>query len=185
MKIIIISSSIRTGRKSHRLALFFKNYIQDNKLAEVKILDLKEYQFPLFEERLKFQESPTLEVRQFAEEILKADAVIIISPEYNGGYPASLKNVVDLLHAEWRRKPVGFVTVSSGSFGGAQLTTSLLLTLWKIGACVVPATFPVPKVQDNFEEDGKATDKENTDKRAKVFLDEIIWYSTAYQKMKN
>jgi len=53
--IAIISASIRTGRHSHRVALYFKKYIEDNKLGTVEILDLNEYQFPLFQERLKFQ----------------------------------------------------------------------------------------------------------------------------------
>ncbi len=184
MNISILSSSIRTGRKSHRLTLYFKNYIEENKLGAVKILDLNEYKFPLFEERLKFLSNPDQKVLEFAAEIVKTDAVLIVTPEYNGGYPASLKNVIDLLHAEWKRKPIGLVTVSSGLFGGAQVTTSLLFTLWKIGAWVIPASFPVPKVNDNFNEKGEAIDKEGTDKRAKIFLEELIWCANAGLKMK-
>lgn len=184
MKISIISSSVRAGRRSPRLALYFKNYIEENKLAEVKILDLNEYQFPIFEERLKFQEAPDEKTKQFAAEIVNSDGVIIVTPEYNGGYPASLKNAIDLLHAEWKRKPISFVTVSTGMFGGAQVTTSLLFSLWKIGAWVVPAPFPVPKVIENFNEKGEALDKEATDKRAKIFMDELLWCMEAGDRMK-
>lgn len=184
MNIAIISSSVRTGRKSHWVTLYFKNYIETNKLAVVKILDLNEYKFPIFEERLKYQSTPDVKVLDFASEIVSADAVIIVTPEYNGGYPASLKNVIDLLHPEWKRKPIALVTVSSGMFGGAQVTTSLLFTLWKIGAWVVPATFPVPKVNDNFNEIGEATDKEGTDTRAKKFLEELTWCVDAKSNMK-
>ena len=53
MKIAIISASVRTERASHRVALYFQNYIKENNLGEVKMLDLNEYQFPVFEERLK------------------------------------------------------------------------------------------------------------------------------------
>lgn len=185
MNIAILSSSIRSGRKSHYLALYFKNYIEENKLGKVKILDLNEYKFPLFEERLKFLNKPDQKVQEFTSEIVQSDAVIIVTPEYNGGYPASLKNVIDLLHAEWKRKPIAMVTVSSGLFGGAQVTTSLLFTLWKIGAWVIPASFPVPKVNDNFNEKGEAIDKEGTDKRAKIFLEELIWCVNAGNKMKS
>ena len=184
MKISILSSSVRIGRKSHWVALYFKKYIEENKLSEVKILDLNEYQFPVFEERLKYQSNPDQKVLDFASEIVSSDGIIIVTPEYNGGYPASLKNVIDLLHPEWKRKPIALATVSSGMFGGAQVTTSLLLTLWKIGAWVVPASFPVPKVNDNFKEQGEPSDKEATDKRAKIFLDELLWCMNAGFKMK-
>jgi NAD(P)H-dependent FMN reductase len=184
MNIAIISSSVRTGRKSHWLALYFKKYIEDNKLATVKILDLMEYQFPIFEERLKFLPFAPANLVAFADEIVKADGVIIVTPEYNGGYPASLKNAIDSIHAEWKRKPVGLVTVSTGMFGGAQVTTSLLLTLWKIGAWMIPASFPVPKVNEYFTENGDAVDKETTDQRAKNFIGELLWCMEAGKKMK-
>lgn len=60
--ISIISSSIRTGRKSHSVALYFKRYLTDNYKANVEILDLKSYNFPIFEERLQYQKSPSLDV---------------------------------------------------------------------------------------------------------------------------
>ena len=183
MKIAIISASVRTERASHRVALYFQNYIKENNLGEVKMLDLNEYQFPVFEERLKNIINPSKDTIQFAEDIKNADSIIIVTPEYNGGYPASLKNVIDLLYAEWKRKPIAIATVSSGPFGGSQVITSLLFSLWKIGACVVPAMFPVPSVDKSYTEKGEATDKEATDKRAKAFLSELMWYTESKQKM--
>ena len=53
--IAILSASVRTGRNSHRVALYFKKYIEENNLATVEIIDLNEYQFPVFNERLRFQ----------------------------------------------------------------------------------------------------------------------------------
>lgn len=185
MKIAILSASVRLGRNSHRVALYFERYIKENNLGTVELLDLYEYQFPIFDERLRFMKDPSPEVLQFTDEILTADGVIIVTPEYNGGYPASLKNAIDLLYAEWKRKPMALVTVSSGAFGGAQVTTSLVFTLWKIGAWLVPAMFPVPKVQDAYDEQGNAIDKATTDKRAKAFLDELMWCITAKQKMES
>lgn len=185
MKIAIISASVRTGRNSHRVALYFKKHITEQNIAEVKLLDLNEYQFPVFDERLKFLPNPSEQILQFTEEIKKADAIIIVTPEYNGGYPASLKNVIDLLYAEWKRKPIAIATVSAGAFGGSQVITSLLFTLWKIGAWVVPAMFPVPAVEKSYDDKGNPTDKESTDKRAKVFLDELVWSTEAKRRMSN
>jgi NAD(P)H-dependent FMN reductase len=181
--IVIISSSVRNGRKSHRVALFFKQYIEAQQLASVTILDLNEYKFPIFEERLRLQNNPGKEVLQFAESIKKADGVIIVTPEYNGGYPASLKNVVDLLYNEWHRKPVAISTVSNGVFGGTQVITSLQFTLWKIKAWTVPAMFPVSTVDKTFDESGQAIKKEDTEKRAAAFIAELMWCIEANKRM--
>ena len=183
MNIAIISASIRIGRNSHRVALFFKNYIEENKCATVDLLDLKEFQFPIFEERLRNLKNPSSNILDFAARIKNADGVIIVTPEYNGGYPASLKNVIDLLYVEWKRKPVALATVSAGAFGGAQVTTSLVFSLWKIGVWLVPAMFPVPRVQDNYTENGTPVDIEATEKRARPFIEELLWCMEASKKM--
>jgi NAD(P)H-dependent FMN reductase len=181
--IAIISASLRTGRYSHRVALFFQQYIKEKNLASAEILDLAQYQFPVFEERLKYQPAPSAQVLDFADSIMKADGVIIVTPEYNGGYPAALKNVIDLLYDEWHRKPIGIATASNGAFGGSQVLTALQFSLWKIRAWVVPAMFPVPKVQEAFDETGNALDKASTEKRAQSFLKELLWCITAKSKM--
>jgi NAD(P)H-dependent FMN reductase len=62
MNIAIISASVRIGRNSHRIALFFKKYIEENKLATVELLDLMEYQFPIFEEQFNPFYSPAVAV---------------------------------------------------------------------------------------------------------------------------
>ena len=183
MKIAIISSSVREDRKSNRVALFFKNYIEANNIASVDVLDLFDYQFPVFEERLSFQKNPLAKTLEFAQKIKSADGVIIVTPEYNGGYPASLKNVVDLLLDEWKRKPVAISTVSAGAFGGTQVITSLQFTLWKIQAWTVPAMFPVPKVSESYDEQGNPTDKAGSEKRAKAFIDELLWCMEAKKRM--
>jgi NAD(P)H-dependent FMN reductase len=181
--IAIISSSVRTGRKSHRVVLYLKNYLETHQLASAEIIDLKAFDFPVFHERYSRQPEPTVGMQEFRERILKADGIIIVTPEYNGGYPASLKNVIDLLYDEWHRKPVAISTVSGGAFGGTQVITSLQFTLWKMHAWTVPAMFPVPKVQDNYDEEGKPTDREATDKRAATFVGELLWCVEAKRKM--
>jgi NAD(P)H-dependent FMN reductase len=181
--IAIISGSVRTGRNSHRVALYFKQFIEENKLGTAEILDLKEYNFPVFEERLKFLKDPTPSVLDFAEKIKKAEGIILVTPEYNGGYPAAVKNATDLLSDEWRRKPIAISTVSSGDFGGTQVITSLQFSLWKLKAWTVSAMFPVPKAQDNFDETGIPKDKAAMDKRATVFVNELLWCVEAKSKM--
>jgi NAD(P)H-dependent FMN reductase len=173
--ISIISSSIRTGRKSHNVALYLQKYITENKLATAEILDLKSYNFPVFEERLEFQIKPTTQVLEFTEKIKASEGIIIVTPEYNGSFPASLKNVIDLLYAEWERKPIGISTVSSGGYAGSQVLIFLQFVLWKIKAFAIPATFPIAKVQNEFDDLGNAIHKAETDKQASVFIKELLW----------
>lgn len=172
--IVIISGSVRTGRKSHRVALYLQHFLKKQNLATVEILDLQVYQFPVFSERLKYLPNPSPDVIEFTGKIKKADGVVIVTPEYNGGYPASIKNVIDLLYDEWHRKPIAITTVSAGPFGGTQVITSLLFTLWKIRAWVIPAMFPIAKVEETITEDGQAVDT-NTDDRAAKFISELMW----------
>lgn len=181
--ISIISSSVRIGRRSHWVALYFEKYIKEHQLASVEILDLNEFSFPLFDERLRNQKNPGPEMLRFAEKIKTSDGVLIVTPEYNGGYPASLKNVIDLLYDEWYRKPIAIATASDGIFGGSQVITSIQFSLWKIRAWVATAMFPVPKVQDNFDNEGNAINKEITDKRADKFLKELLWCIEAKMRM--
>lgn len=174
-RIKIISSSIRTGRKSDRVVLYFKNYLEENKIAEVEVIDLKEYNFPLFEERLRNLPAPSALLVEYAEKIKEANGIILVTPEYNGGYPASLKNAIDVLYYEWHHKPIAIATVSEGPFAGNQVITSLQFTLWKMKSWVVPAMFPVPSVEKSFDKNGLPSDKEATDKRAAAFIKEMLW----------
>jgi NAD(P)H-dependent FMN reductase len=182
-KIALISSSVRIGRNSNRVALFLRNYIKENHLAEVDLIDLADYKFPVFDERLRFMKDPPANVLVFADKIIKAQGVIVVTPEYNGGYPAALKNAIDLLYPEWKRKPVGISTVSAGSFGGAQVGPSLAFLFVRIGALVTPAVFRVPTVQDAYDENGVPADRETSERRAKAFLDEFFWLVEAAKRM--
>lgn len=174
LHISIISSSIRPDRNSHRVALYFKNYLTENNLSKVGILDLKEYNFPLFDNTLKHQGNPSADLLDFAKKVKATDGIIIVTPEYNGGFPASLKNAIDVLYDEWHGKPISIVTVSAGVFGGTQALVSLQFVLWKIGAWTVTNMFHVAKVQEAYDAFGNATDNGATDELTKIFVAELI-----------
>jgi NAD(P)H-dependent FMN reductase len=184
LKISIISSSVRRGRKSHRVALYFKKYLEENKLATPEILDLNTYKFPIFEERLRYQKSPLPAVLEFAGKIKSSDGIIIVTPEYNGGYPPAIKNVIDLLYDEWHHKPVAISTVSNGSFGGTQVIISLQFVLWKMKAWTVPAMFPVPDIEESFDETGVPVNPQVFAKRTSNFINELLWHIEANSRMR-
>jgi len=181
--IVILSASVRKGRNSHRVALFLKRLIEEKNLATVEIADLNEYHFPVFSERLMYQEDPIPELLEYSKKIKEADGVLIVTPEYNGGYPASLKNAIDVLYPEWLRKPVAISTCSDGDFGGNQVITSIQFVLWKMHALTVPAMFPNPNVNKAYDEQGNPADKTTTEKHALYFLKEMLWYIEAKRRM--
>ena len=109
---------------------------------------------------------------------------VVVSPEYNHSMPASLKNAVDLLYDEWFHKPVGLVTASSGQFGGMNALVQLQTLFIRVKAVPSATIFPVPRVQDAFNEAGEPTDPEATNKRAAAFVKELLWFTTAFSKMK-
>jgi len=181
--ISIVSSSVRNGRNSHRVALYLQHYIKENKLAESEIIDLRDYKFPVFDERLKLQKDPTKMMIQFAEKIKSSDGVIIVTPEYNGSIPASLKNVIDFLYDEWDHKPIAISTVSSGLFGGSQALITLQFVLWKMHAWTVPATLPIANVAESFDKEGVAADQDVMNKLTSIFMHELLWCIEANKRM--
>lgn len=182
--ILILSASVRIGRRSPRVALHLTQAIAAHGGATCEIVDLAERDFPIFHERLKNLPDAPEALKDYATRIAKADGVIIVTPEYNGGYPASLKNAIDVLNDQWHRKPVAICTVSDGSFGGSQVITSLQFSLWKLRAWTVPALLPVPKVQEAFDEAGNAFSPEDWSRRTGRFLDELMWCITAAGRMR-
>ena len=180
--IAIISSSIRTGRKSHNVTLYLKNFLEESKLATVEILDLLKFNFPLFDERLSKMPNPSSEVTTFQNSIIAADGIMIVTPEYNGSIPASLKNVIDLLYEEWNKKPIAFSTVSSGAYAGLQGLTHLQFIFYKIRAYTCSSSFPMAQVQDKFDDFGNATNKKEMDALAQVFINEFIKCIDSSQK---
>ena len=170
-RIAILSSSVRTGRLSHRVALYLQHYLTANELAETEILDLKAYDFPLFEERFAFLPNPSGKVIDFTERLVAADALIIVTPVYNASFSAALKNVIDLYLQEWRRQPVAVVSVTSGKVTVQQLQALLL----KLGALVVPMLCTVISAGETFDEKGTAASPAATEKLLRPMIDELLW----------
>ncbi|CAM3574813.1 hypothetical protein FLPS109957_11460 [Flavobacterium psychrophilum] len=132
------------------------------------------YNFPIFEAPLKYQSNPSIVALEFKSKIISSDGIIIVTPEYNGSIPASLKNVIDLLYEEWQGKFIAFSTASSGGFGGLEALTHLQFIFWKMQAWTFTANFPVSKVQDKFDDLGIPTNKQETDEYAQIFINEFL-----------
>src|ERR687892_330574 len=165
----IILGSTRRERQSPKVARFVHERMRRYEQIETEILDLLEYNFPIMEERLRFRDDPPPGLREFSEKIARADSFVIVTPEYNNGYPGVLKNALDYLLPEYERKPIGIVTVSAGGFGGLTCLAQLRLVTLGIGAFPIPENLAVSRVQDSFREDGTPNDPVY-EKRAAAFL---------------
>ena len=166
MKVQIISGSVRDGRESHKVALFLQNWLKENSDAKAEIIDLKERDFPMFRERLSKMKEKDEKAVTFSKEISEADAVILVCPEYNGGYSSALKNVIDVLYDEWQKKPLAMALVTSGDMSGAQVAEQLQFIMYKIGAYVAKSRFHVGNVSKNFNDDGTSNNSELYNKNA-------------------
>lgn len=179
----IICGSTRRDRQSIKVAKFVLARLKQRANVETELLDLLELNFPIMEERLHRRDDPPPGVAEFGEKIGRADSVIIVSPEYNNGYPGVLKNALDYLLPEYERKPIGIVTVSAGGFGGITCLAQLRLIVLGMGAFPIPENLSVSHVHDSFNDDGTPNEPAY-EKRAAEFLDDVLWFADAISAKK-
>jgi NAD(P)H-dependent FMN reductase len=128
-KLSVIIGSTRPGRAGLPIAEWFVERAGRHGGFEVEVADLAEIGLPLFDE----PEHPRLgryvnaHTRDWSARIERADAIVLVTPEYNFGYTAPLKNAIDYLHNEWKDKPVGFV-----SYGGVAAGTRAVQQLKQV-----------------------------------------------------
>ena len=109
---------------------------------------------------------------RWRDAVNNADGLVIVAPEYNHGYPGSLKAVLDLLLQGISTRRVAFVGVSAGPWGGTRVIEAMVPMVRKPGVTFSDLNFPF--VQNTFDEDGKILDPAFA-QRAKDFLDELVW----------
>ena len=174
----IIVGSTRRERQSIKVARFVFARLQQRQGVKTELLDLLEYNFPIMEERLHRRNDPPPRLQEFGDKIGRADSLVIVTPEYNNGYPGVLKNALDYLLPEYERKPIGIATVSAGGHGGITCLALLRLVTLGMGAFPIPESLSVSHVQDSFREDGIPNDP-GYEKRCAGFLDEVLWFTEA------
>jgi NAD(P)H-dependent FMN reductase len=174
----IILGSIRRNRESAKVAKFVLAVLANMPCVNTELLDLEMMSLPMMEERLRFRDDPPSPVRDFSAKINRADSIVIVTPEYNSGYPGVLKNALDYLKEEYRRKPFGIITVSSACSGGILCLASLRQVILHLGGVPIPAALAISRVQDAFDNEGRARD-ERLQHRAAKYFDELLWFTEA------
>src|SRR3979409_2130884 len=137
LKVGIITGSTRPNRKSPDVATWVLATAQKRHDAEYELVDIKDFELPLLDEPMppamgQYQQPHT---KRWAAKIASLDAFVFVTPEYNHGIPAALKNAIDFLFAEWKDKAAGFV--SYGGVGGARAVEHLRLVLAEVHVATV------------------------------------------------
>jgi len=110
----------------------------------------------------------------FSEKMNRADALVIVAPEYNHGYPGLLKHVLDSCLKEYIHKAVGIAGVSAGPFGGSRVIQNLLPVTRELGLVTIFWDVNFSSVQNVFDENGKLKDDAFV-RRIEKFLNELVW----------
>jgi len=111
---------------------------------------------------------------EFSALMDRADALVVVSPEYNHGYPGLLKHVLDSCLKEYIHKAVGIVGVSAGPFGGTRVIQNLLPVMRELGLVSIFWDVNFSSVQKAFDQQGRLSD-ESYIRRIDKFLQELIW----------
>jgi NAD(P)H-dependent FMN reductase len=175
----ILIGSIRRGRQSPKAARFIKARLEATGRVSSPFLDLLDIGLPVMEERLSERDDPPPGLVDLSRAISGADALVIVTPEYNNGIPGALKNALDYLYDEFSRKPVGVVTISGGPYGGVNCLAQLRPVLLTMGAYPIAEKLPIPRIDEALSEDGVPMSP-SLESRAKAFIDELLWLTERF-----
>jgi NAD(P)H-dependent FMN reductase len=160
----------RKDRSSEHVAKWVFEKMLGRPDMEAKYFDVRDFDLP--------QDDYGTEIGpQFPEwqnSILRADGLVIVTPEYNHGYPGILKSVLDLLLKEYIHKAVATVSVSAGPWGGSRVCEAVLPVYRELGLAATFTDLQFPSVRSKFDEQGDLIDPAY-EKRVAGFLDELVW----------
>jgi len=164
----LILGTARQGRQSEHVARFVFEQTKKRAGVETELIDVRALPMRLDDagEQMK---DPT-----FSSTIERCDGLIIITPEYNHGYPGLLKHALDMNLKEYIHKAVGLCGVSAGPFGGARVIEHLLPVMRELGLVTTFTDVNFSNVRKLFNENGELLD-ESFVGRVNKFLDELLW----------
>jgi NAD(P)H-dependent FMN reductase len=181
LRLGIILGSTRTGRFADRPGAWFAELAGKRAELAVELVDLRDYPLPFFDEpKSPFREPSKHEVAvRWGRKVAELDAFVFVTGEYNHGIPASLKNALDYLYAEWTRKPAGYV--SYGGAGGARGVEQLRLNLIELQVAPVRSAVHIgrPEFHEMLLHGKTFADFPYLEPSANMMLDDLIWWGHA------
>ena len=164
----VILGTTRRGRRTEDVARFVLEQTGKRPDVETELIDVCKLPLKLDDAGEQMKDP------QFSATIQRCDALIVVTPEYNHGYPGLLKHALDMNLAEYIHKAVGICGVSAGLFGGARVIEALLPVMRELGLVTIFWDVNFGNVQKIFDEQGNLLD-ESYIRRVDKFLNELIW----------
>ena len=168
----VLLGTNRKDRKSVLIARWLIAEMGKRPEIQTKLFDVSDFALPQHDYGTEIKD----QFPDWRDAITQADGLVIIAPEYNHGYPGTLKSVLDLLLKEYIHKSVAFVGVSAGPWGGTRVIEAMVPMVRELGLAVTFADLNFPLVQNKFDENGKLLDEAYV-QRVAGFLDELVWMS--------
>lgn len=164
----VILGTARQGRASENVANFVLEEVSKRDGVETELIDIRLIPLSMQDAGEAIKDS------QFSATIARADALVIVVPEYNHGYPGLLKHVLDTNLKEYIHKAVGLCGVSAGGFGGTRVIQNLLPVMRELGLVTIFWDGNFSGAQKLFDAEGKLLEQAYV-KRLDQFLKELIW----------
>jgi NAD(P)H-dependent FMN reductase len=186
-RISVIVGSVRPQRFAEKPANWIAAHLRKHSTVDTRILDLLDYPMPMYEEPLPpaYPGRPAFTnevVRRWTAEIAASDGFVIVTPEYNHGYPPMLKNALDWVYDEWNRKPVTFVAY--GEVAGARSVTHLRDVVATLGMASTQKDVQIPftSLMVHYQGGDVAAELAKFDDAASVLVDNLLWWTAALKE---
>ncbi|MFE6775961.1 NADPH-dependent FMN reductase [Streptomyces sp. NPDC057702] len=185
IRLAIIIGSNRGGRFAPVVADWITERARQHGGLELDVIDLAEIALPTAMPAYGQSPGPeaTAELAKLTPGLAAADAFLVVTPEYNHSYPASLKNAIDWHHAEWQAKPVGFVSYG-GVSGGLRAVEHLRGVFAELHSVTVRETVSFTMAGQLFDQDGGLKSPEAPNAAAKALFDQLVWWGRALREAK-
>ncbi|MEV8364257.1 NADPH-dependent FMN reductase [Streptomyces niveus] len=177
LRVAVIIGSTREGRLGDAIARWFVERAAKRDDLAVSVVDLADFDFPA-----RYPDRVTEPMAEFTAEVDRAEAFVVVTPEYNRSFPASLKQAVDYAYDEWHTKPVAFVSYGHGS-GGLYAVEGLRSVFTELHTVTLRNGVSINLFDCGDDVlDVDAATEEHRDRAASVLLDQLGWWGLALRE---
>ncbi|MFP8887427.1 MULTISPECIES: NADPH-dependent FMN reductase [Streptomyces] len=179
LRLAVIIGSVRRGRFGPTVANWFAEEARAHGRYEVDVIDLADVPLPLVMPGWGEETDPAAapHEQELSRRLAAADAFVVVTPEYNHSFPASLKNAIDWFREEWQAKPAGLISYG-GQAGGVRAAEQLRQVFAEMHTVTVRDALSFHNAWDVFGEDGLPKDQEAAASAAKRMLEQLDWWGT-------
>lgn len=176
VRLALLMGSDREGRFCDTVTRWAVRQINGREEFALDLLDPLELSLPH-----RIERTPSAPVQAFRERIRRADAFVVVTPEYNHGYPAALKAMIDHADEEWYAKPVGIVSYG-GISEGLRAVEQLRLVFAELHAVTIRDTVSFHFARRQFDAAGEPVEPEAVEAAMTTLLDRLLWWAQALRR---